>query len=169
MIHVRCESRVRRRSPTGAAGDDWLQKVLACAHLQARSVVEHKRKLVPLWSLADGARTALSLYEAGVLELLTWDEKPLGKVRRVRQADLSLMATQALIGERLLPSCFASLLVSHDLLREWIDVTTHDDDGLLEEEFACWLACGGLNPSTRPADQRTFDDVQHLMSELEYA
>ena len=165
MIRLRCETGIRSRStPISADGrlDDWIELALGCARLQAGFVIEHGRKIVPLSELCSEAWCEpIMLYDAGVVELVAWEETLHGKIKRVRRADLSRTSAQVLVESKLLPRCFLPVLVALDLLDGWLDGVARVEDQILFDEFQAWLGCGGLQAHRQEAERKPLVD-DHL-------
>lgn len=147
MIRLRCERGIRvrsRQTEIQAGSDEWIELALICARLQAEFVIEYGRKIVPFSEV----RSQTLSYDAGIIELLAWEDHGSGKIRRIRRADLSRLAAQALVEAKLLPRCFVPVLVSHDLLHGDVG-TSPEESEILIEEFTAWLGCGGLGAGGR--------------------
>ena len=150
MIRLRCETGCRQKRVNEIADYNligsarWMDLALSCARLQARAKIVMGRKAVPLEWIADQewSESPRALYAAGILDLISWDERTGGRLGRIRRADLSFAAAEALLRCGFLPRCFLPILLADDLLATAGWDQPHSE--LLHDEFTAWIECGGL-------------------------
>lgn len=157
MIRLRCETGIRSReevkwkAPIGV----WLPVAQSCAQFQAHSVLATGRRRVDLSRVQELHRELdlLMLYEAGILELVAWEEhNRTGALTRIKCADLSVEAAHALTNANLVPEAILNSLLAPDLSQQRAapdELNSHE-----RQRLAQW---SGYDISSEPAPAFTFD------------